>query len=107
MAQQEQQQQQEQVHERGQVHWDPSRARKGMGREDRPLGSYYLVNVVLLGVGGKQCPLTFSWMDCACIGVTQLCCCARLRLTEGTQSWEILKLHCPIGWPPAYALSSP
>lgn len=39
MAQQEQQQQQQQVHERGQVHQGPSRGRKGMGKEDRPLGS--------------------------------------------------------------------
>lgn len=36
MAQQEQQQRQQQVHERGQ---GPSRGRKGMGKEDRPLGN--------------------------------------------------------------------
>lgn len=56
-----QQQQQEQVHERGQVHQGPSRDREEMGREDRSPGSYYPVNVVLLGAGGKQIPL-MSWI---------------------------------------------
>ena len=58
------QQQQEQVQERGWVHRGPSRDRQEMGRENRSPGSYYLVNVVLLGAGGKQVPL-MSWM-CVC-----------------------------------------
>lgn len=99
-----QQQQQEQVHERGQVHWGPSRDREEMGREDRSPGSYYLVNIVLLGAGGKQIPL-MSWM-CVRIRVTQLCGYTRLRPHVGPrgQAQEVLKLHCLIGWLPACVL---
>lgn len=69
MAQQEQQQQQQQqqVHERGQVHQCPSRDRKGMGEEDRSLGSC-LLSGECCSAGGRWKARSFDvLLDGLCI----------------------------------------